>query len=82
MRSSPMIEVDNSTPTILSSAKSVIPWHPWFGRTVAVYEVLAKQGQSVCRCGLEELKVHVNSVETSRAAFVAASSDLCAAAAH
>jgi hypothetical protein len=30
------------------------PWHPWFGRTVAVYEVLVKQGQSVCRCGLEE----------------------------
>jgi hypothetical protein len=30
------------------------PWHPWFGRTVAVYEVLVKQAQSVCRCGLEE----------------------------
>jgi hypothetical protein len=30
------------------------PWHPWFGRAVAVYEVLVKQGQSVCRCGLEE----------------------------
>jgi hypothetical protein len=30
------------------------PWHAWFGRTVAVYEVLVKQGQSVCRCGLEE----------------------------
>jgi hypothetical protein len=30
------------------------PWHPWFGRTVAVYEVLVKQGQSVSRCGLEE----------------------------
>jgi hypothetical protein len=30
------------------------PWHPWFGRTVAVYEVLVKQGQSVCRCVLEE----------------------------
>ena len=27
------------------------PWHPWFGRTVAVYEVLVKQGESVCRCG-------------------------------
>ena len=30
------------------------PWHPWFGRAVAVYEVLVKQGHSVCRCGLEE----------------------------
>lgn len=30
------------------------PWHPWFGRTVAVYEVLVKQGQSVCRVGFEE----------------------------
>src|SRR4030095_3338015 len=29
-------------------------WHPWFGRTVVVYEVLVKLGQSVCRCGLEE----------------------------
>ncbi len=30
------------------------PFHPWFGRAVAVYEVLVKQGHSVCRCGLEE----------------------------
>jgi len=30
------------------------PWHPWFGRSVVVYEVLVKYGQSVCRCGLEE----------------------------
>jgi hypothetical protein len=30
------------------------PWHPWFGRAVAVYEVLVRQGHSVCRCGLEE----------------------------
>jgi hypothetical protein len=30
------------------------PWHPWFGRSVAVYEVLVKDGHSVCRCGLEE----------------------------
>jgi len=30
------------------------PWHPWFGRTVAVYEVLVKSGHPVCRCGLEE----------------------------
>jgi hypothetical protein len=26
------------------------PWHPWFGRTVAVYEVFIKGGQSLCRC--------------------------------
>jgi hypothetical protein len=30
------------------------PWHPWFGRAVAVYEVLVKHGHSVSRCGLEE----------------------------
>src|SRR5262249_2124550 len=28
--------------------------HPWFGRTVAVYEVFIKRGQSLSRCGLEE----------------------------
>ena len=28
--------------------------HPWFGRSVAVYEVLVKYGRSVCRCGFEE----------------------------
>ena len=30
------------------------PWHPLFRRTVAVYEVFIKRGQSLCRCGLEE----------------------------
>src|SRR5262249_16227861 len=30
------------------------PWHPCFGRTVAVYEVFIKRGQSLGRCGLEE----------------------------
>ena len=30
------------------------PWHPWFGRSVTVYEVLVKHGHSVRRCGLEE----------------------------
>ncbi len=40
------------------------------------------KGSPCAGVGLEELKVHVNSVETSRAAFVAASSDLRAAAAH
>src|SRR5881628_870302 len=33
------------------------PWHPWFGRTVAVYEVVTKRGQSLCRCGLEEERI-------------------------
>src|SRR5207247_10574129 len=36
------------------SRKVCYPWHPWFGRAVAVYEVLVKRGQSLCRCGLEE----------------------------
>ena len=30
------------------------PWHPWFRRSVVVYETLVKYGHSVCRCGLEE----------------------------
>src|SRR2546426_60662 len=30
------------------------PWHPWFGRSVVVYDVRIKQGHSVCWCGLEE----------------------------
>ena len=29
-------------------------WHPWFGRSVVVYEMRVQQGHSVCRCGLEE----------------------------
>jgi len=49
-----IVKVDNPTPTIPSSARSVIHGPPWCGRTVAVYEVLVKQGQSVCRRGLEE----------------------------
>ena len=36
------------------------PWHPWFGRTVAVYEMLVKQGHSVCRCGLEEERTRLS----------------------
>jgi len=34
------------------------PWHPWFGRSVVVYEKLVKQGHAVCRCGLEEVQHH------------------------
>ena len=49
-----MVEVDNPTPIVLSSREVRYPWHPWFGRSVAVYEVLVRHGQSVCRCGLEE----------------------------
>jgi hypothetical protein len=30
------------------------PWHPWFGRSVVVYERLVKKGHAVCWCGLEE----------------------------
>ena len=38
------------------------PWHPWFGRTVAVYEVFIKRGQSLSLCGFEEER-HGRSVE-------------------
>jgi hypothetical protein len=30
------------------------PWHPWFGRSVVVYEMRVKHGHSVCWCGLKE----------------------------
>jgi hypothetical protein len=36
------------------SREVLYPWHPWFGRSVTVYEVLTKCGHAVCRCGLEE----------------------------
>src|SRR2546428_2525715 len=38
------------------------PWHPWFGRRVAVYERRVKYGQAVCRSGLEN-KQNRGSVE-------------------
>jgi hypothetical protein len=30
------------------------PWHPWFGRSVTVYEALSKSGHRVCRCGFDD----------------------------
>jgi hypothetical protein len=30
------------------------PWHPWYGRSVRVYEALVQKGQAVFRCGTEE----------------------------
>jgi hypothetical protein len=30
------------------------PWHPWYGRSVWIYEALVKNGQAVFRCGTEE----------------------------
>jgi hypothetical protein len=30
------------------------PWHPWFGRSVTVYEALTKVGQAICRCGFDD----------------------------
>ena len=30
------------------------PWHPWFGRTVTVYEALTKGGYAICRCGFDD----------------------------
>src|SRR5262245_8009581 len=29
-------------------------WHPWFGRTVTVYEALTKGGHALCRCGFDD----------------------------
>src|SRR2546426_222851 len=34
------------------------PWHPWFGRSVTVYEVLTRREQTVCRCGLDDERNH------------------------
>src|SRR5262249_48911486 len=30
------------------------PWHPWFGRSVTVYETLNKRAHPVCRCGVDD----------------------------
>ena len=30
------------------------PWHPWFGRSVTVYEALTKGGHVICRCGFDD----------------------------
>jgi hypothetical protein len=30
------------------------PWHPWFERSVMVYEALTKGGYAVCRCGFDD----------------------------
>ena len=36
------------------SRSVVYPWHPWYGRSTTVYEVLTRGGHAVCRCGLDE----------------------------
>ena len=54
------IEVDNPTPIVLELREVRYPWHPWFGRAVSVYEMLVKQGHSVCRCGLGEERDRVS----------------------
>jgi len=38
------------------------PWHPWFGRSVTVYEALTKGDQPVCRCGVDD-QCHGRSLE-------------------
>jgi hypothetical protein len=30
------------------------PWHPWYGRTVWIYQSLKKQGGGILRCGVEQ----------------------------
>jgi len=30
------------------------PWHPWFARSVTVYEALTKGGHAICRCGFDD----------------------------
>jgi hypothetical protein len=30
------------------------PWHPWFGRSVTVYEALTKDGHAISRCGVDD----------------------------
>ncbi len=30
------------------------PRHPWYGRSVTVYETLVKNGRAMCRCGVDE----------------------------
>jgi hypothetical protein len=34
--------------------KVCYPWHPWYGRSVWIYEALVQNGRAVFRCGTEE----------------------------
>jgi len=39
---------------ITESREVCYPWHPWYARSVWIYETLVKNGQAVFRCGIEE----------------------------
>lgn len=39
---------------ITESREVCYPWHPWYARSVWIYETLVKNGQVVFRCGIEE----------------------------
>jgi hypothetical protein len=41
---------------ITESREVCYPWHPWYVRSVWIYETLVKNGQAVFRCGIEENK--------------------------
>jgi len=41
---------------ITESRVVLYPWHPWHGRTVSVFNTVAKNGDEVFRCGLESME--------------------------
>ena len=54
------------------SRKVHYPWHPWYGRTVWIYEIRLGRGQPVVRCGLEPTQ-RARSLEIPRWMLEAAS---------
>jgi hypothetical protein len=50
----PVVQLDNATLTVPSFRHVRYPWHPWFGRSVTVYEALTKGGHAICRCGFDD----------------------------
>src|SRR5262245_54011813 len=47
------------------------PWHPWYGRTIWVYESLKKHGRGILRCRIEQ-DVRVGLLELPEWMFEAA----------
>ncbi len=39
---------------ITESREVLYPWHPWYGRSVWIYQTLTKNGAAICRCGLSQ----------------------------
>ena len=41
---------------ITESREVLYPWHPWYGRSVWIYQTLTKNGAAICHCGLSQTR--------------------------